>query len=53
MVAEETERYTKEVKTLKEQVTKLQTDLKYTKVRVENYTVSLYFILTFPLVGLE
>jgi polyhydroxyalkanoate synthesis regulator phasin len=35
MVAEETERYTKEVKTLREQVNKLQADLKYTKVRIE------------------
>lgn len=32
MVADETERYVKEVKTLRELVDKLQADLKYTKV---------------------
>ncbi|XP_053375042.1 thyroid receptor-interacting protein 11-like isoform X7 [Mercenaria mercenaria] len=35
MVAEDTERYTKEVKTLREQVNKLQADLKYTKDQLE------------------
>lgn len=37
MVAEETERCVKEVKTLKNQVNKLQADLRYTKVNFHMY----------------